>query len=375
MGTQVLKNANILTEDYTFRLTDLVMEDGKILSVGHTDLDGEDLQGRYVIPGLVDIHTHGCAGGDHLDGTQEMTDAIRRWMASQGTTSILATIMTQSRQTMLTAAENTARCARQDRGAHIRGIYLEGPFFSYQYKGAQHPQYLLEPETELIDQLQEASGDMVKILSLAPELSGAIPFIRELKGIRAFLGHTASDYDTALAAFDAGAAGLTHTFNGMTPLHHRKPGILAAAMEREGIFCECICDGFHVHPAMVALLYRQVGRERFCVISDSLRPTGLPDGAYTSGGQDITVKDGKAMLTDGTIAGSTACLLQEVRNLVNWGICSLADSVYAASAVPAKAAGIFDLVGSIAAGKAADLVILESNLDLYKVLLEGKEVQ
>ena len=373
MSRLVLKNANILTEDFSFRLTDLVAEDGKILSVGDTGLPGEDLQGKYVIPGLVDIHTHGCAGGDHLDGTPEKTDAIRRWMAAQGTTSILATIMTQSRDTMLTAAENTARCAAHSGGAHIRGIYLEGPFFSYQYKGAQHPQYLLEPETELIDQLQEASGGMVKILSLAPELPGAISFIRGRKDIRAFLGHTASDYDTAVAAFDAGAAGLTHTFNGMTPLHHRKPGILAAAMEREGVFCECICDGFHVHPAMVALLYRQVGRERFCVISDSLRPTGLPDGDYTSGGQDITVKDGKALLSDGTIAGSTACLLQEVRNLVSWGVCSLEDSVYAASAVPAKAAGIFDQVGSIAPGKAADLVILNENLQLHKVLLAGAE--
>jgi len=374
MSRLVLKNANILTADFTFRRTDLVVEDGKILSIGDTDLPGEDLQGRYVIPGLVDIHTHGCAGGDHLDGQEDKTKAICRWMASQGTTSILATIMTQSRDTMLRAAENTARCATQAMGARIQGIYLEGPFFSYQYKGAQHPQYLLEPERELIDQIQEASGGMVKIVSLAPELPRSIPFIRDLQGIRAFLGHTASDYDTAAAAFEAGAAGLTHTFNGMTPLHHRKPGILAAAMERDGVFCECICDGFHVHPAMVGLLYRQVGRERFCMISDSLRPTGLPDGAYTSGGQDITVRDGKALLSDGTIAGSTACLLQEVRNLVAWGVCSLEDSVYAASAVPATAAGIFDRVGSIAPGKAADLLILEPDLGLSRVLIGGQQV-
>lgn len=373
MGKLVLKNANVLTEDFTFQRTDIVMEDGNILSVGKTDLPGEDLQGRYVIPGLVDIHTHGCAGGDHLDGSPENTRAICNWMVRQGTTSLLATIMTQSRQTMIQAAENTARCAAMEFGAPIKGIYLEGPFFSYQYKGAQHPQYLLEPEAELIRQLQEASGGMLRIISLAPELPGAIEFIQNLQGPKAFLGHTASDYDTAVGAYDAGARGLTHTFNGMTPLHHRKPGILAAAMERDDVFCECICDGFHVHPAMVKLLYRQVGRERFCMISDSLRPAGLPDGAYTSGGQDITVRDGKAYLADGTIAGSTACLLQEVRNLVSWGI-RLEDSVYAASAVPATAAGIFDRVGSIAPGKAADLVVLEENLDLYKVFQNGKAV-
>ena len=374
MSVTVLKNANVLLPDLTFCATDVVLEGGRIASIGHTDLPGRDLSGKYLIPGLVDIHTHGCNGGDHLDGTEEATAAILRRMAQVGTTTVLSTIMTQSRENMVKAAENTRICAAKDLGARIRGIYLEGPFFSEQYKGAQHPMYLCDPDHSLIDRLQAASGGMVKILSLAPEKPGALEFIQNRTDVRIFAGHTASDYDTARAAFEAGVCGLTHSFNGMTPLHHRKPGVLAAAMEQSHVYCECICDGFHVHPAMVAMLYRQVWEERFCVISDSLRPAGLPDGDDTSGGQPITVRNGKALLTDGTIAGSTAYLLEEVRNLVAWGVCSLEKAVYAASAVPAKAAGIYDEVGSIEEGKAADLLILNDDLSLDAVIISGKTI-
>ena len=374
MSVTVLKNANVLLPDLTFVTTDVVLEDGKILSVGATNESGTDLTGRYLIPGFVDIHTHGCNGGDHLDGDENATAAICRRMAQVGTTTVLSTIMTQSRENMVRAAENTRICAARDLGAKIRGIYLEGPFFSEQYKGAQHPMYLIDPENKLIDELQSASGNMVKILAMAPEKKGALDFIKNRKDLRIFAGHTAADYDTAAAAFDAGACGLTHTFNGMTPLHHRKPGVIAAATEREHVYCECICDGFHVHPAMVNLLYRQVGAERFCMISDSLRPAGLPDGEYSSGGQPVTVKNGKAHLSDGTIAGSTACLLEEVKNLVDWGVCDLAHAVYAASAVPAKAAGIYEEVGSIESGKAADILVLNEDLSLETVYISGKEV-
>lgn len=372
MSVTVLKNANVLMPDLTFTVTDVVLEDGKIVSVGKTDLSGADLSDKYLIPGLVDIHTHGCNGGDHLDGTEEATAAICKRMAQVGTTTVLSTIMTQSKENMIKAAENTRICAAKELGAKIRGIYLEGPFFSEQFKGAQHPMYLIDPEDKLIDDLQKASGNMVKILSMAPEKNGALEFIKNRTDVRIFAGHTAADYDTAAAAFDNGACGLTHSFNGMTPLHHRKPGVIAAATERSHVYCECICDGFHVHKAMVGLLYRQVGAERFCMISDSLRPAGLPDGEYSSGGQPVTVKDGKAHLADGTIAGSTACLLEEVKNLVDWGICDLAHAVYAASAVPAKAAGIYDEVGSIEPGKAADLLVLNADLSLDTVYITGK---
>lgn len=365
----IFKNATVLNADFRFVRTDLTVENGVIAAVGKTDAPGRDLGGDYVIPGLVDIHTHGAMGSDHLDGTPQATAAIRSFMAAHGTTSLLATLMTQSRETMVQAAANVAACAGQGAGAHIRGIYAEGPFFSEAYRGAQHPQYLCDPDPALVLQLQEASGGRVRILSLAPERAGAVELIRRFPKIRFFIGHTDADYAQAKAAIAAGACGLTHTFNGMRGLHHRSPNALGAALESDGVYCECICDGFHVHPAVVGLLYRLVGRERFAVISDSLRPAGLPDGEYTSGGQPITVREGHAFLHDGTIAGSSTYLLEEVRNLVRWGIMPLEDAVYAASAVPAKAAGLFDRIGSIAPGKAADLLILSPELALKETLI------
>lgn len=369
MSTRILKNANVLTEEGKFLLMDVVIENGEIASVSRTAMEGEDLSGAYLIPGLVDIHTHGCAGGDHLDGDPEKTKAICRHMASVGTTTVLSTIMTQSKETMLRAAENTAKCRGKTGGAHLRGIYLEGPFFSEKYRGAQHPDYLMDADADFFRALQEASGNMVKIMSMAPERPGVLDLIPQMGDVKAFIGHTGADYDTAKAAIEAGACGLTHTFNAMTPLHHRAPGVIPAAMESEGVICECICDGFHVHPAMVKLLFDHVGEDRFCVISDSLRPAGLPDGEYDSAGQTVTVKAGKAYLAGGVIAGSTTCLLDEVRNLTAWGVMPLETAVYCASAVPAKAAGIYDRCGSIAPGKSADLLILNADLSLRETIL------
>ena len=362
----ILKNGRILTPDGQFRLTDLTVEDGTIRSVGPTDAPGEELHGAYVIPGLIDLHTHGCAGYDHLDGTPEATQAMCRCYASHGTTSVLATVMTQAPDVMEQAVRNAASRMGKTGGAHIRGIYLEGPFFSDRYRGAQHPEYLRDPDPAFFRTLDEASNRTVRIISLAPERADAQDFICTCRA-RVFLGHTAADYETAHAAYEAGARGLTHTFNAMTPFHHRQPGVIAAALEC-GAYCECICDGFHVHPAAVRLLHSAVGKERFVMISDSLRPTDLPDGQYDSAGQTVFVKDGKALLESGVIAGSTAFLLDEVRNLVRWGI-PLADAVYAATAAPAKAAGIFERVGSIEEGKAADLLILGTDLTLQRVIL------
>lgn len=385
----IFKNAVVLNDEFRFMRADVYVDNGIIISIHEPDSviadDQEvlDLSDLYLIPGFIDIHTHGAMGADHLDGTFEATDKICQYMASQGTTSVLATIMTQSPDKMYRACENVAeyqvRGPLPDR-AHIRGIYLEGPFFTEKYKGAQHPEYLMDADIRLIDRLQRASDNGIKIISLAPERSGSIEFIKQYKNkINVFMGHTDSDYNTTCSAIEAGAGGVTHTFNGMRPLHHRDPGILGAALMDERVVCECICDGIHVHPAMIRLLYSIVGRERFVIISDSICPTGLSDGNYESGGQQITVNKGIAYLgmpgktiADSTIAGSTVSVYKCIQNLVKLNIMSLENAIYAATAVPARAAGIYNCVGSILPGKCADLLVMDKDLNIKKVYI-GKD--
>ena len=366
----ILKNGRVLTERAIFEETDVVVEDGKIVSVGKTAAPGEDVSGAYVVPGLIDLHTHGVYGFDHLDGDPEATAKMRRFYAAQGTTGILATVMTAPGETMRRAVENAMKTRPGD-GATIFGIYLEGPFFSSLRNGAQLPDALRLPDPVFLDELISASGRSVKIVSLAPELPGALDLIRTRKDVSFFLGHTAADYETARQAIDAGAKGVTHTFNQMEPFHHRAPGLIGAAVE-SSVFCECITDGLHVHPSAVRLLFQAIGRERFVSITDSLRPTGLPDGEYVSGGQKVDVKDGLARLKSGVIAGSTLTMLQGVRNLIRFGL-RIEDAFYVSTATPAKAAGVFDEVGSITVGKRADLLVLDRELALKTVVIGGEK--
>lgn len=388
----IIKNAFVLNDEFHFVHAD-VYTDGRIITAirmaGTAGAAEEpeqeiiDAYGSYLIPGLIDIHSHGAVGCDHLDGAIESTSAICQYMAAKGTTSILATIMTQSCEKMENACRNVAEYNGMLRdGAHVRGIYLEGPFFTEKYKGAQHPDYLMDANIDFFKKMYTLSGGLIKIISLSPERQGSEEFTKEVLSdkdfspMRVFIGHTNSDFDTANSVIEAGASGLTHTFNGMRPLHHRNPGVLAACLNNSKVFCECICDGIHVHPAMIKFLYDHIGRDRFVIVSDSIQPAGLEDGKYTSGGQEVTVKNNIAYLglpgdsiQNSTIAGSTACLYDSVMNLVRWDIATLEDSVYAASAMPAKAAGIYDHVGSISVGKAADLLIVSKNLELNHVII------
>ena len=373
----ILKGARVLTDRFTFEETDVIVENGMIISVEKTNAPGEDIRGAFVVPGLIDIHTHGIQGFDFLDGTMEALEAMRRAYAAAGTTSVLATIMTAPKGAMTRAAKavggslipGNAKAANDSKipKAHIRGVYLEGPFFNPEHAGAQLPEALMTPDNNFLQELIEASGNTVKIVSLAPELPGAVDLIRSENNITFFLGHTSADYDSAREAINAGARGITHTFNQMNSFHHRAPGILGAAVESD-VFCECITDGLHVHPSAVRLLFSAVGCERFISITDSLRATGLPDGKYRSGGQEVIVKGGLARLSSGVIAGSTLTMLAGVRNLIRWGI-RPEDAFYTASATPAKAAGIFDKTGSITPGKDADLLILNADYSLKKVII------
>ncbi len=334
--------------------------------------DDFNKQELYVIPGLIDIHTHGAMGYDHSDGSPEGLEQMAEFYAKNGVTSFLATTMTLDENTLITAMR-TVRQYTRTTGAKCAGVNLEGPFLSFEKKGAHKPEYLCHPDIEQFKRLYEASGNMIKLLSIAPELDGAIEFIREASDFCSIaVAHTAADYDTAMRAFDSGASHVTHLFNAMNPFLHRAPGVVGAARDA-GANVEMICDGIHIHPSVIRATEKLFG-SRFCMISDSIRCTGLPDGEYVSGNQPITVKDGKATLKDGTIAGSSISLMEGLRRTVSFGI-QLEKAVAASTIQNACAIGMDNEIGSLEVGKCADMVVLNNSLEIIKVIINGEVLE
>ncbi len=363
----LIKNAKVLVGK-TFLDADIRF-DKTITAIGK--LDGPvdlDAAGCYVVPGLVDIHTHGAMGEDFSDGKPEGLQPLSDFYAAHGVTSYLATTMTLKEET-LTPAMHAIRDFKPTGGAKCAGIHLEGPFLSYAKRGAQAAENLHKPDVSLFRRLNEASGGKVKLVTVACEEEGALPFIREVsKTCTVSLGHTTADYDTAMAAFAAGASHATHLYNGMPSFLHRAPGVVGAAFDA-GASVELICDGLHIHPSVIRTTYQIFG-DRLNLISDSLRCTGMPDGNYELGGQPIVMKEGKATLLDGTLAGSSISLLDAVRNVVRFGL-PLAAAVYAASTAPAQAARLD--AGVLRVGSPADLLVLGSDLELKAVFVDGAE--
>ena len=367
----VIGNANVFV-DGKFCKTSVTIENGEIVSVGAPDAQCDvDAKGMYLVPGFVDIHTHGAMSEDFSDGKAEGLTKMSRYYASNGVTSFLATTMTLKEETLTPAMEAIRNFNRPADGAKCAGIHLEGPFLSYAKRGAQAAENLHTPDAELFHRLNKASGGNVRLVTVAPEEPGAVEFIREVsQTCTVSLGHTNADYDTAMAAFTAGASHATHLFNCMPAFLHRAPGVIGAAIDSDAT-AELICDGLHIHPSVLRAAYRLFGKN-FVAISDSLRCAGMPDGEYELGGQPIEMKNGKAtLLGSDTLAGSSTNLLQELKNLVAFGL-SLENAVYAVTAAPAKAIGLDQRMGKIAPGYPADLVLLTEELELAAVYIDGK---
>lgn len=349
--------------------------DEKINSVGESVTDGDlDAKGAYIIPGLIDIHTHAAVGEDASDGKAEGIAVMARHYASQGVTSWCPTTMTLKEPTLIKAVEAIKSYNRIPDGAKVAGVNLEGPFVCYAKRGAQNAENLHKPDYEMFCRLNEASGGIVKLITVAPEEEGTIEFIEKASKVcTVSLGHTCADYETAMAAYKAGASHATHLFNAMPGLQHREPGVIAAARDC-GATVELICDGLHIHPSVVRLTSALFG-DKLCFISDSLRCTYMPDGEYEFGGQTITLKDGKACMTGtDTLAGSTIHLIDAVRRGVKFGL-SLEDCVYAATMTPAEVIKADSSIGSLESGKCADFVILDSELNVTDVYIDGKSVK
>ncbi len=350
----------------------------RFVAVSAGDCDAKeavDLHGAKVLPGLVDIHTHGNSGADFSDGDAAGLERMARYLARHGVTSFAPTSMTLPYGT-LARAFATAQALRESRPANcarVVGIHMEGPFFSEAKKGAQNADYLRSPDFEAFAALQAGCGNLIRLVDVAPELENAATFTEKASALcKVSVAHTDADYDQACAVFDAGAAHLTHLFNAMPPIHHRKPGVIGAASERDGVTAELICDGLHVHPSAVRMAFR-LFPGRICLISDALRCCGMPEGTYELGGQTVILKDHAARLEDGTLAGSAVNLADCLRNAVAFGIPE-ADAILSVTLLPARELSAERDIGSIAPGKLADFIVCEEDLTPVQVFIGGMAV-
>ena len=373
------KNARIFTSDFQFANGAFEVRDGRFGAVlpEAVPADAIDLKGATVIPGLVDVHSHGNSGADFSDGDYEGLKKMAAYYASCGVTSFAPASMTLPYDVLEKAFATAKQLKAEAPAGHARlmGIQMEGPYFSYKKRGAQNPDYLKEPDFEGFKALFEGCDGLVRIVDIAPELPGAAEFVEKASKLcTVSIAHTDSDYDHAKAAVDAGVTHLTHLYNAMPGIHHRNPGVIPAAVENPKVQAEIICDGYHIHPASVRLAFTMF-KNRMILVSDSGRCAGLPEGTeFSLGGQQAWLRGGVAKLADGTIACSAANLWVCLQNVLRWGV-KEEDAVRAATWNPACAISAEEQVGSIAEGKLADFLICEDGYRSMRVFLGGEEVR
>ena len=375
------KNATVYVDGEGLKKT-TVCFDEKIQKISRcADKSAEVIElpeNAIVLPGFIDQHIHGAGGSDGMDGTVEDIAIIAKTVAEEGTTSFLVTTMTQSVENITKAmkAVKEYRAANPKEGARVEGIHLEGPFIAAAHKGAQPLEYVAVPDIETFDKYNEASGNAIKIVTLAPEVDGAEALIRHLdkNGVVASIGHTGAKYADIVKAVEAGAKDVTHTYNAQSALHHREIGTVGSAMLVDELNCEMIADTIHVSVPAMKLLVKNKTADKLTLITDAMRAKGIPDGVSELGGQTVYVKNGEARLEDGTLAGSVLRMNRALQNVVEKVGVPFTQAVDYATKNPAKTLGIYDVTGSIQVGKRADFVVINDKYDVLLTIRDGEVV-
>jgi N-acetylglucosamine-6-phosphate deacetylase len=374
----MISNITIVNADTENFYGDILLKDGKIADIGKNlsykadiQLDGTGKE-WFLLPGFMDLHIHGSLGFDVMDSTKEAISGLARSLPKEGTTSFLAATITHTDRSLSKALQNASDFKAGEGEAELLGIHLEGPFISPQQAGAQPVEYIVEPSFTLFQKWQAASGNRIKLVTLAPERNGGIELIRELSktGVIASIGHSDASFQEVQKAVGAGASHVTHLYNRMSPFHHRQPGVVGAALLNDRLTVEVIADFIHTHEQSVVLAYQQKGADRLILITDAMRAKGLPPGTYDLGGQNVEVDHQAARLSNGTLAGSVLTMEQAAKNIRSVTDCSMSELVAMTSANAARQLRLSNK-GRIEVGCDADLVIVNKDLDIFKTFCRG----
>ncbi len=376
----IIKNCRLYNSILTDSLKNILVEDGKILDIDSKDIDTAgnsiDAKGKIIAPGLIDVHIQGAGGADILDGTVEALQTISKTLARVGTTSFLGTTVVKPLEDNkhLKLAKNYVE--KDLDGANLLGFHLEGPFINIKKKGGLDPASIYEPSPEKLEEVFEVTSNQLKMMTIAPELPGNLELIKGLRrnSVVAAFAHSEADYEETKKGFDAGINHITHIFNAMLPLHHRKPGPLAAIFENKEVSAQIISDGHHLHPAIVKILYKFLGPKRCICITDGVQAIGLPEGRYIYNGREYESKNGAARYLDGTLIGSAMSLANIALKFWKFTGCSFDEAINSASKNPAMLLGIYDRKGSIDINKDADLIIFDDDYSIYSTIISGKIV-
>lgn len=380
----IFSGMQILVNDRWEKNQAIVVDGGRIKAIIPVEMIQHHLPAKtyafppdhFLVPGFIDLHVHGAQGHDVMDGTEEALKEISNALAAEGVTGFLATTMTAGKQQVETVLQLVPTLMQNKNGAAILGIHLEGPFIASAKMGAQPKEYIIDPDAILMRHWLKLSQSAIKVVTVAPEIPGALQLIKLLRSLEVVvsIGHTNATFAETKAAISAGCTQATHLFNAMSGIQHREPGAAGAILLADEVTAEMIVDGVHLHPAVVDLAYSMKGKDRLLLVTDSMRAKCLGDGVYDLGGQRVEVSRNKAMLADGTLAGSLLKMPDAIKNMVDYSGCSLPEAIAMAARNPARILGLEDKKGSISVGKDADLVVLDAKFSVLLTLRAGVEV-